>query len=219
LKKIAEGDHASVRELKTMTGERSFKKIIDMLVELKDTSELMIDLAYSSILFNSKELAQEVQMLEEHMDNLHTEFELLVLTRCIQPEESKNFLGLIRLGVATEKIADAAAQIAEVVLRGLEPHPVLKLIIKEAKETVTYVYVSKESTLVDKSLEEAKISEETGMWVLALKRGDKWIRTKPNTVIQAGDFLIASGYKEGEEDLRKLASNERRKHDESMKNS
>jgi uncharacterized protein with PhoU and TrkA domain len=203
--------------MKTMTGERSFKKIIDMLVELKDTSELMIDLAYSSILFNSKELAQEVQMLEEHMDNLHTEFELFVLTRCIQPEESKNFLGLIRLGVATEKIADAAAQIAEVVLRGLEPHPILKLAIKEAEETVTYVYVSKESTLVNKRLQEAKIPEETGMRVLALKRGDKWIRTKPNTVIQAGDFLIASGYTEGKEDLRKLASNKRHKHDESMK--
>jgi uncharacterized protein with PhoU and TrkA domain len=202
-----------------MTGEGSFKKIIDMLVELKDTSELMIDLAYSSILFNSKELAQEVQILEEHMDNLHTEFELLVLPRCIQPEESKNFLGLIRLGVATEKIADAAAQIAEVVSRGLEPHAVLKLAIKEAEETVTYVYVSKESTLVGKSLQEAKIPEETGMWVLALKRGDKWIRTKPNTVIQAGDFLIASGYTEGEEDLRKLASNKRHKYEESMNKS
>jgi uncharacterized protein with PhoU and TrkA domain len=201
-----------------MTGEESFKKIIDMLVELKDTSELMIDLAYSSILFNSNELAQEVQMLEEHMDNLHTEFELLVLTRCIQPEESKNFLGLIRLGVATEKIADAAAQIAEVVLRGLEPHAVLKLAIKEAEEIVTYVYVSKESTLVGKSLQEAKIPEETGMWVLALKRGDKWIRPKPDTVIQAGDFLIASGYTEGEEDLRKLASNKRHKHHESKHN-
>jgi uncharacterized protein with PhoU and TrkA domain len=42
--------------------EESFQKIIDMLVELKDTSEIMMDLAYSSILYNSKELAQEVKM-------------------------------------------------------------------------------------------------------------------------------------------------------------
>jgi uncharacterized protein with PhoU and TrkA domain len=71
---------------------------------------------------------------------------------------------------------------------------------------------------VGKSLQEAKIPEETGMWVLALKRGDKWIRPKPDTVIQAGDFLIASGYTEGEEDLRKLASNKRHKHHESKHN-
>jgi len=197
-----------------MAGEEAFKKIIDMLVELKDTSELMMDLAYSSILFNSRELAQEVQILEEHMDNLHTEFELLVLTRCIQPEESKHFLGLIRLGVVTEKIADAAAQIADVVLRGLEPHQVLKLAIKEAQETVTHVHVSKKSPLVGKRLQEAQIHEETGMWVLAVKRGDKWIRPKPDTVIEAGDLLIASGYTEGEEDLKKLASDELPQHHE-----
>jgi len=192
-----------------MSGQESFKKIVDMLVELKDTSELMMDLAYSSILLNSKELAEEVQALEDHMDNLHTEFELLVLSRCIKPEESKDFLGLIRLGVVTEKIADAAAQIAEVVLRGLEPHPVLRLAIKEAEETVIHVQVSEKSPLVGKSLREAQIHEETGMWVLAIKRGDRWERPKPETMINAGDILIASGYADGEEDLRRLASLEK----------
>ncbi len=199
-----------------MSTEEPFKRVIDMLVELKDTSELMMDLAYSSILFNSKELAQEVQMLEEHMDNLHTEFELLVLARCIQPEESKHFLGLIRLGVVTEKIADAAAQISSVVLRGLEPHPVLKLAIEEAEETVTLVHVSKKSPLVGKSLREAQIPEETGMWVLAVKKRDKWLRPKPDTAIESGDVLIASGYSEGEEDLKRLASFERRKHESKL---
>lgn len=192
--------------------KESFPKIIDMLVELKDTSELMMDLAYSSILFNNKQLAQEVQMLEERMDNLHTEFELLVLARCIKPSESKNYLGLIRLGVVTEKIADAAAQISAVVMRGLEPHPVLKLAIQEAAETVTHVHISKKSVLVGKTLKEAQVHEETGMWVLVVKRGDRWIRPKPDTVIEAGDTLIASGYTEGAEDLRKLASDEKRKH-------
>lgn len=191
-----------------MSGQESFKRIVDMLVELKDTSELMMDLAYSSILLNSKQLAEEVQALEEHMDRLHTEFELLVLSRCIKPEESKNFLGLIRLGVVTEKIADAAAQIAEVVLRGLEPHPVLTLAIKEAEETVIHIQVSEKSSLVGKSLREAQIHEETGMWVLAIKRGERWERPKPETIINAGDVLIASGYADGEEDLRKLASPE-----------
>ena len=194
-----------------MSDEEAFQKIIGMLVELKDTSELMIDLAYSSILLNSKELANEVQELEERMDDLHTEFELLVLSRCIKPEESKHFLGLIRLGVVTEKIADAAAQIAEVVLRGLKPHPVLSLAIKEAEETVTHVQVSKKSPLVGKSLREAQVHEETGMWVLAVKRGEKWIRPKPDTVIEADDLVIASGYTGGEKDFKKLASNDRHK--------
>jgi len=188
--------------------QKTFKKIVDMLAELKNTSELMMDLAYSSLLLNSRELAEEVKALEERMDNLHTEFELLVLSSGFKPEESKDFLGLIRLGVVTEKIADSAARIAAVVLRGLEPHPVLSLVIKEAEETVARVQISKKSSLVGKSLRDAQIQEETGMWVLAIKRGEKWIHPKLDIVIKAGDVLIASGYAEGKEDLAKLASGE-----------
>lgn len=185
---------------------RKFEEIVEKFVELKDTSELMIDLAYSSLLLNSKELAEEVQRLEEYVDKLHTDFELLVLSSGFKKEEAKGFLGLIRLGVVTEKIADAAAEIAEVVLREIEPHPVLKLTIEEAKETVTYIKVSENSPLVNKTLRDAKLHEETGMWVLAIKRGEKCIRPKPETKIQVNDILIASGYAEGEEDLKKLAS-------------
>jgi uncharacterized protein with PhoU and TrkA domain len=193
-----------------MGAKESFKDIVNMLAELKDTSELMLDLAYSSIFLNNKELAQDVATLEEYMDDLHTKFELLVLTRCITPEESKNYLGLIRLGVVTEKIADAAMQIAGVVLRGLEPHPVLRLAIKEAEETVVHAQVSKKSPLVGKSLKEAQVHEETGMWVLCIKRGDKWVRPKPDTVIEAGDHLIVSGYAEGVDDLKRLVNSEKR---------
>jgi uncharacterized protein with PhoU and TrkA domain len=185
---------------------QKFEKIVEMFVELKNTSELMMDLAYSSLLMNSKELAEEVEKLEEYVDRLHTDFELLVLSSGFKREEARGFLGLIRLGVVTEKIADAAAEIAEVVLREIAPHPVLKLTIEEAEETVTYVTVSENSPLVNKTLREAKVPEETGMWILAIRRGDKGIRPKPQTRIQAGDILIASGYAEGEKDLKKLAS-------------
>lgn len=185
---------------------QEFEKVVEKFVELKDTSELMMDLAYSSLLMNSRELAEEVQKLEEYVDKLHTDFELLVLSSGFKKEEAKGFLGLIRLGVVTEKIADAAAEIAEVVLREIEPHPVLKLAIEEAAETVTYATVSENSPLANKTLRDAKVPEETGMWILAIKRGDKCIRPKPDSKIQVGDILIASGYAEGEEDLKKLAA-------------
>jgi len=188
--------------------KKLFKNITNRLVELKDTSELMMDLAYSSVLLNSRELAEEVQELEERVDSLHTEFELLVLSSGFKPEESKDFLGLIRLGVVAERIADAAAEISEVVLRGLKPHHVLKLVIEEAEETVTRVQVAKKSSLVGKRLRDIQLPEETGMWVLVVRRGKKWLRPQPNTVIKVGDVLIASGYTEGEEDLMKLVSGE-----------
>lgn len=183
-----------------------FETIVERLVELKDTSELMVDLAYSSLLLNNMELAEEVQKLEEHVDKLHTDFELLVLQSEFKKEEARGLLGLIRLGVAAEKIADAAAQISEVVLRGIEPHPVLQLSIKEAEETVAYIPVTRISELVGKTLLEAHIPEETGMWILAIRRNDKSIRPKPETRIESGDILIASGYAGGLEDLKKMAT-------------
>jgi len=196
--------------------EEHFKKIVDKLVLLKDTSELMIDLAYSSLLLNSQALAEEVADLENHMDNLHTDFELLVLSSGFTPKESKDFLGLIRLGVVTEKIADAAMEIADVVLRGLEPHPILRLVIEEAEETVTKVTVSETSTVVGKTIRDAQLQEETGMWVLVIRRGNLWLRPRPDTEIRSGDILIAAGYAEGEEDFKSLtAGNKERSNEES----
>jgi uncharacterized protein with PhoU and TrkA domain len=186
--------------------EKHFKEIVDKLVVMKDTSELMIDLAYSSLFLNSRSLAEEVEALENHIDEIHTEFERLVLSSGFTPEESKDFLGLIRLGVVTEEIADAAMEIADVVLKGLEPHPILKLVIEEAEETVTKVTVSTTSTFVGKTIREAQIPEETGMWVLVIRRGNWWLRPRAGTVIKAGDVLIASGYAEGEADFESLAS-------------
>jgi uncharacterized protein with PhoU and TrkA domain len=191
-----------------MTEQKRFEEIVECFVELKDTSELMMDLAYSSLLLNSRELAEEVQHMEEYVDKLHTDFELLALTSDFKKEEASGFLGLIRLGVATEKIADAAAEMAEVVLRGIEPHPVLKLTIKQAQETVAQACVTANSPLVEKTLKEARVHEETGMWVLVIKRADKCLRPKGDSRIQAGDILIASGYAKGVEDLKKLASPE-----------
>ena len=195
-----------MRKNPLVMNKEHFKKIVDKLVFMKNTSELMIDLAYSSLLLNSQSLAEEVGALENLMDNLHTEFELLVLSSGFTPESSKDFLGLIRLGVVTEKIADAAMEIANVVLRGLEPHPILKLVIEEAEETVTKVTVSENSKLVGKKIKEAQIQEDTGMWVLVIKRGNWWLRPRPNSVIHANDILIASGYSEGEADFESLAS-------------
>jgi len=185
-----------------------FEEIVKRFVELKNTSELMIDLAYSSLMLNSSELAQEVERLEEHMDNLHTKFELLALKSGFKKEDASGILGLIRLGVATEKIADAAAEIAEVVLRGIEPHPVLKLAIREAEETVMQVCVTDTSPLLNKTLKEAHVHEETGMWILAIKRNKRSLRPKPSLRITFGDILIASGYSEGVADLKKLAAPE-----------
>ncbi|MEM2487936.1 MAG: PhoU domain-containing protein, partial [Thermoproteota archaeon] len=46
------------------------KPVREILLEMKNLSELMIDLAYSAALFNDKELAEEVLELEKKVDTL-----------------------------------------------------------------------------------------------------------------------------------------------------
>ncbi len=183
-----------------------WERITNDLVTLKNTSEMMMDLAYSSVLLNSRYLAEEVMLLEEQIDKLHLEYQYNVLSKTSTISDPQELLGLIRLGSVTERIADAASEIAEVVLRGIEPHPILQMVIQDAEETVERATVSESSPLLGKTLRQAKIAEETGMWVLVIRRGDNWIRPSTNTILKAGDVIIASGYKEGEEDFVQLLS-------------
>jgi uncharacterized protein with PhoU and TrkA domain len=55
-------------------------------------------------------------------------------------------------------------------------------------------------------IREAQIQDETGMWILVIRRGNWWLRPRPETVIRAGDVLIAAGYAEGEADFESLVS-------------
>jgi len=112
------------------------------------------------------------------------------------------------MGEVTERIADAAEEIAEVVLSGLEPHPVLSLVIEDAEETVIRTSVPANSSLIGKTLKDARIPEQTGMWILVIRRGDKWMRPTSVTTIEAGDVLLASGYAEGEEDFKRMLGEE-----------
>jgi uncharacterized protein with PhoU and TrkA domain len=55
----------------------------ELFLEMKNLSELMIDLAYSAALFNDKELAEEVLELERRVDILSylLEMEIMLAAR------------------------------------------------------------------------------------------------------------------------------------------
>ena len=187
-----------------------WEKITRDLVTLKDTSEMMMDLAYSALLLNSSYLAEVVMNLEERMDELHINFQQEVLSRTDEETDPKELLGIIRMGNVTERIADAANEIAEVVLRGVEPHPILGMVIQDAEETVENVIVSEDSPVAGKTLREAQIADETGMWVLYIRRNNRWMRPRPSTRLESGDLVVASGYSEGEEDFKQLLSGKKK---------
>lgn len=192
-----------------MSDVETLEHITNELVEMKNTSELSIDLAYSALLLNNAFLAEEVQLLHAKIENMNVDFEQLLLSCPLSGEDARGLVSLIRMGIAAERISLAASKIAQVVLRGIEPHPVLKMAIQAADETVDRIVVPEESPLIGRTLKEAQLPEETGWWVLVIKRGDRWVRPKATTVVEAGDLLVASGFSDGEEDFKQLVAGPR----------
>ncbi len=171
-----------------------------MLLELKDTSELMIDLAYSSLLYNNHDIAEEVVFLEGMMDELGDEIQEMVINQSSQGGDVMKSLVVLRLQMAMEEIADAAASIADVVLRGVPQHPVVQMSLRDADVVISRATVASSSELAGKTLGDVKLSSISGMFAIAIKRGKKYI-FGPNrtTRVEAGDIVIARGPEDGEE--------------------
>ncbi len=184
-------------------------RAVDILADMKNLSELAVDLSYSSILHNNEDIAQEVAYLEERIDNMKFDLQYWVLksSRYFKEDEMKSLIALLDLANATEQIADSAKEIAEIVLEKMDIHPIFLSAMKETDEIITMIEVKEGSKLHGKTLGEAKVETNTGMHVIAIKRGKRWItKPKAGTKVFAGDILIAKGTRESETLLRKLCS-------------
>lgn len=183
------------------------KTVEDIVLEIKDKSELMVDLAYSSLIYDNRTIAEEVYDLENLIDELHQNIQHETLQLVDDQKLSvRDALAILRLAELGENIADAAQEIADVVLRDVELHPILKMSIRESDQVFTRVEVEKESILCGKTLGELKLASETGMTVIAMRHGNRWLYgpTK-NTRIDPGDILFAKGPEDGEKHLIDLA--------------
>ena len=166
----------------------------ERLIEMKNISELMIDLSYSALIYNNKEIAEEVKYLEERIDESYEHIQELAINQAIEEKSAAKALIIIRLATSIEAISDSAVQIAEVVLRDITPHPIIRESIKESDVTIVLGRVSDRSILANKTLEDVNLASDTGMWVIAIKRTKKWIfGPTENTQILPADILIAKG--------------------------
>ena len=183
--------------------------IKDILIEMKNLSELMVDLAYSAVLFNSKDAAKEVIKLENKVNSSNYEIKKQSLVAARSLEDAEKLTALLEIAEAAESIANAAKDLADIVIKGIKPHPVFKMVMEEAEELIISSYVKNDSELCDKSLGELVLANRTGMTIIAIRRDESWIYgPNKNTIIRANDILIAKGTEVGVEIFKKLANNE-----------
>jgi uncharacterized protein with PhoU and TrkA domain len=180
-------------------------RAVDVLVEMKNISEVAIGLAYSALLFKDPSLAAEVNHLEDRLDEMRERLEVWVLRSAAEQVEPSPLRGLLHLGGAAEELGDAAQQMVWLVEEDEEMHPVLAIALGDTDEVIARVPVSPGSFLDGKTLAEAQLELETGYYLLAIRRAGRYLyRPRGPVRLEAGDELIASGPDEGRDRLAEL---------------
>jgi uncharacterized protein with PhoU and TrkA domain len=174
-------------------------RAVQLIIEMKNLSELSVGLAYTSLLFNNMEVAHEVVALDSTLDDMRCDLDLWVLEAARKIEDVRYLRGLLYMSSFAQAISDSAHSIVDVLLRDIEIPPVFKKIVRESDEIITRMTVTPSSPLVGRTLKEMSLATVTGMIVLAIKHGDRWVYRPGKSVrLQSGDTIIAKGRRDGE---------------------
>jgi uncharacterized protein with PhoU and TrkA domain len=192
---------------RTLTG---LDRAVDLLVEMKNASEVAVGLAYSAVLFRDKGLAAEVGAIEDATDEMHHELERWVLRSVNEGADPDTLRGLLHLAYASERIADAAQEMTRLVEHEEGPHPIIEEALSETDEIVVRQGVLETGTASGRTLQDLAVRTETGMDVLAVQRAGRWIyRPRSSFALAAGDYLVAVGPEDGAEELEVLLAGAR----------
>jgi len=180
----------------------------ETLIQMKDISELMIDLAYSAALFNNRELAEEVMELEAKVDDLVYLLNMNLMLAARDRYDAETLAGVAKVGSLTNAISDAAADVAGLVIRGIGVHPAVREVFQMAEEHLARVVLSENSILVGKTVEDLDLAAEVGVDIIAIRRGMHWHINPDKEILVPEDVLVARGTDDGLRTLLKAAQGE-----------
>jgi uncharacterized protein with PhoU and TrkA domain len=180
--------------------------VSELLLELKNLSELMIDLAYSAALFNDKELAEDVLELETRIDNITYLLDIEIMIAARDAKDAETLIGVSTVAAAADKISDAAADIAAIVTRKIGIHPIIGEIFEKVEERLMKATVKNNSIIIGKKLSELDLAARMGVDIIAIRRNKDWILDPAETEkIFLGDILITRGAPLGIKEFKELA--------------
>lgn len=178
----------------------------DLITQMKDLSELMIDLAYSAALFNSRPLAEEVIEMERRVDDLAYRLDMSAMIAARDPKDAESLVAVSVVASAADKISDAAGDIATIVLKEIGVHPLVREAFEKVEERLTRVEIQEGSVWANKSLRDLELSAKMGVDIIAIRRNkDFIINPEKDELVLAGDVVIARGAPMGIEEFERLA--------------
>jgi len=178
----------------------------ELLTQMKNLSELMIDLAYSAVMFEDQQLAEEVVKLEQRVNEMSYQLLLHAAMAARGRWEAELASGVSQIAIAADRISNAAADIAKTVLLGIPVSPAVKRALRRSEETVAMAKVEEGSKLAGKTLDELSLETKIGVDVMAVRReGRLFIDPKGDFALMPGDRVIIRGSYSGVEEFKSLA--------------
>jgi uncharacterized protein with PhoU and TrkA domain len=178
-----------------------------MLAEAKDTSELMVDLAYAALYFGDADMAEEVGGLEERMSDLVHDMRATCVMAARRQQEADEMASVLQVISAIENIGNRAVDIARIVTHRLGIPRELVADLSQAEEVSHRVRVRENSHLARRPLSALELPVQTGMRVVAIRRDRDWITdVDGDAVCLPGDVLFLRGSPAGIDRLRELAA-------------
>jgi uncharacterized protein with PhoU and TrkA domain len=178
-----------------------------MLSEVKDLSELMVDLAYAALYFGDPDMAEEVDELEERMDEMVHDMRAICVMAVRDPRDADAMASVLQVVSSIERIGNAAVDIARIVTHRLGIPRELVADLSNAEEVSHRVRVREGSHLARRLLAELELPVQTGMRIVAIRRGRDWITdVEGEEILVPGDVLFLRGSPAGIPRLRELAA-------------
>jgi uncharacterized protein with PhoU and TrkA domain len=179
----------------------------ELLTEIKDISEVVVDLAYAALLFNSQEMGAEVKHLQSRMDQLNHEIKIRAMLASRSKEDAVQLTGLLEVAEGAASISKAAVDIVELLELSPERNPIVSFVLKGAEEQIRPQSISEASDMRERTIGDLSVESETGMRIIAIKRGIRWIYDPEETTkLKNGDMLVVRGTESGFERLRAFAT-------------
>lgn len=179
-----------------------------MLAEAKDTSEIMVDLAYAAVYFNDPGMATEVSELEERMNDLVQDMRAVSIMAVRRPAEAEGMASVLQIISAIESIANAAVDVTRIVTHRLGiPHELIAD-LSNAEEVSHRVWIREGSHMAHRPLKDLEITVQCGMRVVAIRRERSWMidEIDGDLVLLPGDVLFLRGAPAGIARLHELAA-------------
>ena len=170
------------------------RSVKQLLAEMKDIAELMIDLSYSAVLLDNREVAAEVLELEAEMDVLQLKTRMSLLMAARSPDDAEALAPVVGIVGATEKVSDATGDIAKIVLEEIGLPDAIRGALPEAVETVVRAQVAADARFAGSTLGDLNLESETGVRAIALHRAGEWVLNPDHeTALRAEDVVLFRG--------------------------